>query len=503
VVSGTATYASVPNNTISGALDYNATAFKPIRGATVQAISAGAVLASTLLSEQGTYSFALPQNTSYSIRVRAELIQPTGSATWSVSAKDNTNGNALWTVETAAQSSGTTNITRTVAVPSGWTGTSYGTNNLGSRPAAPFAILDTIYTSMKLVSSVQPTIAFPELTVYWSPNNRPLSGSLTLGEIGTSFFTFKSLTSGSNVTVTRSMYILGAADVDTDEYDSSVIAHEYGHYLQSAFSTNHSTGGPHGPLNKLDMTLAFGEGFGNAWSSMSRNNPQYFDSLNFRQGSGGGFDVRNMPLVPGWFSEDSVQSSLYKFFESEGFAPVWAALTGPMRNAQDALASIFSFAAAVRSEGTSKAITALNAILNLQNIFGLDQWGAGESNSGGNPVNLPIYMQMFLGVPAPVCFINTNVTANGVLNKLGSVKYLRITLVSPGPRTITANFPAGRDIDFEVYQNRVLKFKAANISASPEVAGVSLNEGEVVIRAVDYGITAPPVAPNCATITVN
>ena len=43
----------------------------------------------------------------------------------------------------------------------------------------------------------------------------------------------------------RSIYVLGKENVDTDEYDASVIAHEWGHYYQSAFSRDDSPGGSH------------------------------------------------------------------------------------------------------------------------------------------------------------------------------------------------------------------------------------------------------------------
>jgi hypothetical protein len=499
VVKGTATFSSVPNNAATDALDYNAASCQPIRGATVQAVSgSGVILASTSTSGQGTYSFVLPINTTYSVRVRAELINATGPATWNVSVKNNTAGNALWVIDSTASFTGATDSVRSISAPSGWNGTSYE----ASRPAAFFAILDTIYSGMQLVRSAKPSIAFPTLTVYWSPDNNPAAGDESLGEIGTSNFVAEI----SGADVIRSMYILGKQDVDTDEYDSGVVAHEYGHYLQSAFSTTgHSPGGPHGASDKSDMTLAFSEGWGNAWSSMARNNPRYSDSSGSGQSFGGGFDANVQSADPGWYREDSVQSSLYQLFKEQGFTPIWTALSGPMKS-QDALASIFSFAAAVRSAGNQAVTTALNNILFDQNIFTgsiADQWGAGETNDGGHPGNLPIYNPLAFNTPTSACFIETNVQPGDPWpNKLGALKYFRINLsaAQAGERIITANFPVGRDVDFDVFQNGVLLLRALSGEPSSEVATINLSAGEVIIRASDANQTAP-VTP-CATLTI-
>jgi hypothetical protein len=501
VVTGTATFALVPSNTATGALDYNAVSNKPARGITVQAVSGSTVLATTSASDQGTYALTLPANTPFFLRMRAELINTAGVANWNVSVKDNTAGNALWVVDGLAASSGAVNSVRSIFAASGWNGSSYG----GARAAGPFAILDTVYSGMKLVSSAQANTQFPPLTVYWSPNNTTARDNLALGEIGTSFFTTE--TQGPNVS--RMIYILGKDGNDTDEYDSSVVAHEYGHYLQSAFSTNHSLGGGHSGLNKLDMTLAFSEGWGNAWSSMARNNSVYNDSFGVQQGRGVAYNLAIPPSdsAIGWYREDSVDSSLYALFVSQGFAPIWTALTGPMKTSQVAMASIFSFADAVRSAGNSAVTAVLNSLLGAQKIFtgpGANQWGFGESNDGGMASNLPVYSSLTLGVSAQTCFTNANMT-DGSVNKLGAVKYFRINLPQAGSRTVTATFPNGRDVDFEIYQNRDFLGAGYSSVATSETQVVNFSAGEAVIRVYDDKTAAPGNVPTtiCSTITVN
>ncbi len=506
LVTGTATYAFVPNKASNGALDFAAAVDKPVRGATLQAISGTTVLGTTVTNEQGSYSLTLPINTAYFLRLRAELINTSGAAKWNVSVKDNTADGALWVVDSAVASSGNVNSSRSIAAGSGWNGSRYAA--IG-RAAGPFAILDTIFSGIKLVSSVQPTATFPLLDVFWSPGNntaRTTSNDYSTGEIGVTFF----LETIQSASVSRVIYVLGKEDDDTDEYDSSVVGHEFGHYLQSAFSNDHSIGGSHGSLSKLDMTLAFSEGWGTAWSSMMRGTPIYADSFGVAQASGFTFSLVTTPSDParGWYREDSIDSGLYALYSGQGFLPIWTALSGPMASSQNALGSIFSFADAVRSAGNAAVTTALNRILAAQNIFtgvGADQWGTGETNNGGNSGNLPIYTTLALNIPTPVCFINDNQVGSSK-NKLGMLKYFRIGLTpgQAGVRTVTANFGVGRDLDFTVYQSRkvVVQAVADSLGTTSESANVSLNAGEVVIRVNDFITTSPPAAPNCATITI-
>jgi hypothetical protein len=500
-LSGTATFASVPNNTATGALNYAGIVTKPVRGATVQAIAGNCtVVASGTTSDQGAYTLQVPANTYVFVRLRAELVNTTGPAKWRVAVKDNTAGEALWVVDGAGASSGNATSTRTINAGSGWNGVSSYT---GPRGAGAFAILDTVYSSMKVVTQAQPAAQFPNLTMYWSPNNKPARGNLAAGEIGTSFFA----TGVINGVLERAIFILGAQNSDTDEYDSAVVAHEYGHYLQSAFSTNDSLGGAHGPGDKLDMTVAFSEGWGYAWAGMARGTFINTDSYGAAQSQGVVTNLRTVPTNAnrGWYWEDSIQALLYQLYESQGFAPIWAALTGPMKNTQDAVASIFSFASAVRDAGNAAVTNAMNTLLTAQNIFagtGANQWGNNETNNGGDASNLPIYSTLAFNTPTPVCFINTNVrTTDTSPNKLGAVKYLRINLsaTQAGIRTITASFPVGRDVDFEVFQNRQTVASADSTDPTSEVTSVSLASGEVVIRVLDFVTTNP----TCATLTIN
>jgi hypothetical protein len=505
LVTGTALYASVPNNPQTGALNYAATVNKPIRGATVQAWSdANVLLASTTTSQTGTYALNVPANTMFQVRLLAELINTTGLAKWSVSVRDNTRQGGLWVLPDSLATSGSgPSVQRSITAGSGWGTESY----TGARNAAPFAILDTIYQSMQFVTTAKANTLFPLLNVYWSPNNR--SGSFSnpaIGEIPTSYFDV----TGNCANPDRSIYVLGQDGVDTDEYDTSVVAHEYGHYLQSAFSTDHSTGGHHSSFQKLDMSLAFSEGWGNAWSSMVRGDPIYSDSSG--SGQTGGFTI-SMAISPndanrGWYREDSLETGLYALFVNQGFVPIWTALTGPMKVSQDALATIFSFAEAVRSAGNTAVNSTLNNLLFAQKIFTgatANQWGLGETNNGGSAANLPIYSTLTLGAESVSCFSPANLTPDASVNKLGAVKYFRVNLPGAGMRTVRSNFAqGGHDIDFEVFQKGVLRGAALSDSLTTETGTLYLAAGEAVIRLVDYNVASASTATStCATIRID
>ena len=62
----------------------------------------------------------------------------------------------------------------------------------------------------------------------------------------------------------------------------------------------------------------------------------------------------------------------------------------------------------------------------------------------------------------------------------------------------------GRDVDFEVFQNRDLVASAGADSQgqASESVSVNLNAGEVIIRVSDFVTTNAPVAPLCATVTI-
>jgi len=237
----------------------------PIRGAVVELHSAdGLVLDQKNTSNEGLYQFQAPVQSNVVVVVKAALGTPQRPNTKVV---DNTQQQALYTLIMPIRVRAI-DLQQDFNADSGWDGQQY--SNI--RAAAPFAILDTMYESQKLVRSADNNVIFPTLVVNWSERNIPTFGRIDLGEIGTSHF-------GSD----RQIYILGAADVDTDEYDSHVIAHEWLHYFEYTFSRSDSLGGPHTLDDILDPAVAFSEGLGNAFAAMVLDDALYIDSMGDRQ----------------------------------------------------------------------------------------------------------------------------------------------------------------------------------------------------------------------------
>lgn len=492
-ISGTVTFDLVPHLTASPGLNYTAIQQKPARGVTVQAVDAtnNAVISCATSTSSGTYSVPVPLNTSVTIRVLAEMRQTT-APTSHFRAVDNTAGNALWAMQGTQASSGTTNQTRDLNAASGWGGTAY----TSPRIAAPFAILDAVYDAVLLIRNSAPTTNFPALDLNWSPNN-------TIALIGTSHY------NGTSI------FILGAADSDTDEYDRHVIIHEFGHYFEDNFSRSDSIGGSHFTGEQLDMRLAFGEGFGNAFSAMASNDPTYKDAIGPGQGGGFSFNLETNPATAtGWFSEASVQSILYDLYDSAndgtdtvslGFTPIYTVLVNQQRTTP-AFTSIFSFITALKA-GNSGQATSIDQLVSAQNIVSasMDAYGTTETNNGGLADGaLPLYRTLAVGGPA-ITNLCTSV-ANGKPNKLGNRRFLRLNIAAAGGRTIVVSGDSTSDPDIYLFVNGVQLQAAENVALGSDSLTRTFTAGDYVIELFDFNYLNPASArttPSCFTVTIN
>jgi hypothetical protein len=468
-LSGTATYESVPNP--NGTLVYASSASKPVRGAVVEVIngSTSAQLATATTDDDGAYSVSVPANTAIAVRVKAQLARSGSGANWDVTVRDNTRSNALYSMQSPTFSSGAAALVRDLHAPSGWGGSGYTED----RVAAPFAILDTVYTSMQKVASVAPAVAFPALRVFWSVNNAPSVGVLdpATGRIGTTSFINRA--SG------REIYVLGKEDVDTDEYDASVVAHEWGHYYQSAFSRDDSTGGQHRQSQFLDRRLAFSEGWGNAWSGIALERRNYVDSGGAQQASAQSsinIDLSaGAAATPGWYREPSIQSIFWNLNQQVGFKPIHDALTSIQFRGGAAVTSIHPFSAAFNVVASGNA-GALAALLSGQSISAAanDPFGTAETNNGGISSTIPMYRSAAVGGAVTQACVVFDDTGEG--NKLGSFSYLRFTVPANGSYQIAVNGSAGSNPDFDIFRGGLVA-RAGNT--------VSLTAGEYVLAVSD------------------
>jgi hypothetical protein len=429
------------------------------------------------------------------VRMKAEL-RRSGGPSWLVTVRDNTANDALYAVDTGAFNSGAAALRRDVHAGSGWNGAGYG----ATRAAAPISILDAAWQAMQLVLDAEPGIAFPELKMYWSTRNVPCSegaggfcdgtaAARARGEIGTSFYA----AIGSQG---ASIYVLGSADSDSDEFDQHVLAHEWGHYYQDNFSRDDSLGGPHSLNERLDLRVAFSEGWGNAFAGMVKGDPLYRDSFGSLQRSDFSIDVeRNAVTFPGWFSEASVQSIFYDLFDaasdgvdtvSLGFGPIHAAMRGPIRTSPS-FTSIYALVNALRAAqpGQADAISALSTGQLI--LTAPDDFGSGETNAGGDARNLPIFPVMTNGATRPIC---SNLPTGGtaaMYNKLGNRRFLRFTLTVSSTVAIAArNGRSGTDPDIVLYAAGVERGRAEEETSGTEILTLPLPAGTYVAEVYEY-----------------
>jgi hypothetical protein len=313
-------------------------------------------------------------------------------------------------------------------------------------------VLDSIYAAMQLITSVEPTAAFSPLDAYWSVNNTPSSAlDIDAGELSASFYATDPEIDGI---ANPSLFLLGDAAADTEEFDDHVIVHEWGHYFEDNFARSDSVGGPHSVGDRLDARLAFGEGWATALSGIALNNPLYCDTG--PAGTGGGFGIGTEDGVydpRGWYDEISVLRFIYDLWDttndlvddqtgvvlvgvepdngSIGFKPIYDVMVGPQAFT-DAFTSIFSFASELRSTLPPADRDFLDAQLVREDMTpGFDKWGAGELNDA-SPAGqqsrdvLPLYVDVPVdGTVVNICS-NDDYDGAGDGNKLAAYRYLRL-----------------------------------------------------------------------------
>lgn len=454
-ISGKVTFDLVSHQAGSPGLDYQNVQQVPARGVVVRLQdSAGTTLATGATDASGAYSLPAPVDTDVRVRVEASM-QQAGAPGWAFTVHDNTQSNALYVLDGQLASSGTENSIRDLHAPSGWDGSGYTADG---RSAAPFAILDTVREAVGQVVAVDADIQLPAMRVYWSGNNIAVDGDESNGEIGTSFYTPGEV----------SIYLLGDEDNDTDEYDRSVISHEFAHYLEDQISRTESIGGMHTGGSQLDMRVAFSEGLGNAFAGIATGDSVYRDSFGNDQASGMSFDVAsNESGNHGWYSESSVQTIVYSLFDQNaGFGPIYRTLTGSSFLDFDGAASIYSFVAALRASAEADE-QLIDSLLTAENISGTDGYGTSETNDAGSSITLPVYKTLAFGGSQDVCSDRQSGEYNGVDVR----RFVKFTVENSGNYTVSVARSSGltdTDPDFTLWEKGQLLAVADSSSADLE-----------------------------------
>ncbi|MPS50810.1 hypothetical protein [Pigmentiphaga sp.] len=448
-VSGTVTYDFVPAVQSRG-LDYAATRALPVRGAVVEAFSTAEILGSTVTDAQGGYSLVLPPGRDVKIRVQARLLRESKEGAWSVAIRDNTGPgysavptNApIYAMESEPLSVPRDGMVLDLHAASGWSGSNTAGKYAGARAAAPFSVLDQAYGAMQRFLAIAPDLNFPHLNIYWSENNTPSEGEPKNGDIGTSHFNPEGPAPG--------LYILGKANVDTDEYDTGVLVHEWGHYFEGRISRSDSVGGAHGAGDKLDMRVAWGEGWGNGLAGIVRNDPVYVDTSGARQQDSFFFDVSAPPAPPNdaaWYNEAAMQYFIYQLAQQPGGFETTIAILRNEQKLTPAFTSIFPFGTALATRLTdSTVIGKVNTLLTSIGTPTLD-----ELNDWGGPASYTIptvpaevakpYVRFdapVAGAPAATQQICVSNLLGGEYNKLDQGRFLRLEVPGPGTYRLSA-----------------------------------------------------------------
>ncbi len=271
-LSGTAQY----EDKLFSEAGFTGTTSEPIRNALINviAIDGFVQIASGSTDSNGLFNFIVTNNTRRG-GVYLQVLTKSSTTSPKFEIRNNVSDGALLAlVSSAFDDSISNSFTMTTLIAQ--------TTGIGGA----FNMLDVFSKGDALICPPPPDPSLPcplpLLTGYWEPESSE----------GTFFST---LSNQSNA-----IFICGGGESnnctrgDNDEYDDSVIAHEYGHFALAQFSHDDSPGGFHGVSeNGQDIRLSWSEGWANFFSSAVRSSPIYVDT-------GAGtffFDIEN-PLPP-------------------------------------------------------------------------------------------------------------------------------------------------------------------------------------------------------------
>ncbi len=454
-----------------GTLDFANSQQRPVRNGLVRVLEGTTVRAMTNTAQDGAYSLTFTAMGTGPLTVQA--VARTTSPP--ILIQDNTAQNAIWAMgANVPMGGGTVDLRAT----HGWLGTRYDPN---LRKAAPFAVLDTAYTAASTFLAARPSLNFPLLKINWSPNNTTDdNGTIAQGFIGTSYYDAE----------INEIFVVGKDGVDTDEYDNHVIAHEWGHYFEANVSRSDSLGGNHSSGDVLDPREAFTEGWGDACSAISLNDPIYSDTY-FSTGSidAFGWNTEDEPMptddpARGSFSEATVMRFMYDLWDSTnegGFdtttldlGTITDAFTAGHRTT-NALCTTGSFITSLKAQaGVNSA--AVDTLLSHWNIGSItSEFGAGDA-----PLRA-----MYTDVAALP--LNQTATLNGreEYNFKSQNQYWVVT--GNGAR-ITVSSTTAEDVEITAYRQGVQVGYADDVYDGTETFSFNSTAGTVyVIVLTGYG----------------
>ncbi len=460
------------HNEGSTILDKNNITTETAKQIIVKAINrSGQTIATTSTDDNGNYSLTnLPENTSLKIRAYAKMLK---ANKWDTKVIDNTNGDAQYVLDGSLVSTGTHSTRRNLKALA------------STKQSPPFAILDSVYLAMKKVLTADSSVVFPPLKMNWTVNN---------------------IESGTYYDGNDNIMIQGDQKGDSDEYDDHIMIHEWGHYFEAKFSRADSIGGNHTSGDHLDIRLAFGEGWGNAWSAIATDDPIYFDTMG---SNGWNMNIETATHeTPGWFSEASIQRILYDLYDSNddgadtlslGFKPLYDVLVGPQKTTK-AFTSIFSFITELKNKNSSNS-GEIDAIVGSEDIASIDDiYGENRVNIP-NSYSIPLYSELNIGGSINICTDNTYSTPYPYNNKLNNHKYVRFTTNTNKNYTIRVEQNNGfnADPDFIIFKTSPFSNIAESSNQGTEEKELNLITGNYILDVSD----ARNVSNACFNVSIN
>jgi hypothetical protein len=498
-VSGRVTYETVPHATGPG-LDYGRTATVPARGVTVEAISFDyrSVLATTQTDANGNYSFTVPSLATLFVRAHAERVPAAGATGPAYRVLDNTRGGARHYADSALFASGTAASRIDVTARTGWDGTRYAT----ARAAAPFALLDTVERIANHVRAHDPA-ALPEVAVYWSPQNRTQLGAGGTPDRAAGLLGRTAHVAASGTTP-FALYVLGEADVDTDEFDPAVLAAEVGRWYLQTYGRADASGVVPATAAAIDARLAFADAWPRAFAALATGTPQYRNAAGPRQAAGEVVDLESAVPGGGWYSAGAVAAALYDLGDAaaDGADAVQLA-PGAMHAAVVALASgdapatLHALAGTLmQSDAAASAGIAATLAAHGVRAVAADTFGDGETNDGGNARNLPPARAIGLLETRTVC---SDAAAGPSTIALGHRRFLRVVLAADATVSIGATGPAAvpgttdANPELVLYRRGVELARTAGTGTNDALTQ-SLAAGTYLLEVYEASNVAGPVA---------
>ena len=419
------------NEVLGVKLDFQNAYQKPIRHVLIKLIDSqtNSTVETTYTDSNGNYHFTVDSLGSYVIKVFSQNMKSDYFAPLMVK-----NNSQCHFISRNVDIDSNIKIFDIIA-SSGWKNNGY----TEPREAGAFVLFDIITHCCEVFKNSKNDIIFPLLYVIWSPGTTDGSYYTTIG-------------------AQAYIYILGDAINDSDEYDISVIVHEWIHFFNNSnLSRADNIGGYHSFGEKLDSRIAYGEGLATGFSGIIWN--RYYKDTGAASNWGGFYiDLENNYAYSsehGWFNEATIAKFIYDIWDDSNDAAdnislnidvLIDTLTDDMYKNSFAFTNIFLFTHVLKQKLDVAGNNSLQPLLQYFNIDSDNEWGM---NLDGQYVDMGMNNNVTIQVKKTV--------ANRS-NLQETIRYIKKNITNSGTYRISSN---SSYVDIEVYL-RGIKFPTAS-----------------------------------------